>query len=75
MVIHSIDDAGVTILQQDGLSRLDYFKLTPGQRVDFGLDEVSAIAALRREGQAAIAHERWIEAGMVLEDWLQRRRG
>lgn len=71
-VIDSINDAGVTIRHRDGLSRLDYYKLTPAQREDFGLDEVSATAALRGEGQAAIAYERWIEAGMVLVRQQQR---
>jgi len=71
-VIDSINDAGVTIHHQDGLSRLDYFKLTPGQRLEFGLDEVSATAALLREDQAALAYERWIDAGMVLVRQQQR---
>jgi hypothetical protein len=64
-VVTSIDDAGVTLRHDDGISRLDYFKLTPSQREWLGLEQTTAAAALEREQTAAIAYDQWIDQGMI----------
>lgn len=64
-LVTSIDDAGVTLRHDDGISRLDYFKLTPDQREWLGLEQATASAALEQEQLAAAAYDQWIDQGMV----------
>jgi len=60
----SVSDAGVTIRHDYGSARLSYKDLTPRQRAEFGVEEVTALAAERTERERAEAYESWIEEEM-----------
>lgn len=62
----SVNDAGVTIRHRDGSARLRYCDLTDGQRLEFGLDEATSLAAVQEERKKALAYEQWLEDELVI---------
>ena len=73
VTVASIDDAGVTIRHADGSARLRYAGLDDGQRVIFGLEESSSLAARQVEARESLAYERLIDSRMaVIQDKQSR---
>ncbi len=66
VAIVSIDDAGVTIRHADGSARLAYADFDEGQRVIFGLEEGSSLAAQEEEERQSLAYERLIDSRMAI---------
>jgi uncharacterized protein YqgQ len=56
----TVDDSGVMLRHKDGSARLRYGDLTEEQRCFFGLEEESAIAAMKEELRRAQAYEQWL---------------
>lgn len=61
VTVLSVDDSGVLLRHRDGSARFGYEDLTEEQRWHFGLDEESAIAAMKEEQQAAREYEAWLK--------------
>jgi|GEM_PF-7100267 len=59
----TVDDTGVMLRHQDGAARMRYEDLTDEQRCFFGLEEESAIAALKEEHRRAQDYEQWVRNG------------
>jgi len=59
--VMSVTDAGVTIRHRDGSARLRFHDLTDNQRMEFGLDETTALAAVQEERKKAAAYEQYLE--------------
>jgi len=59
VTVVTVDDAGVMLRHEDGSARMRYEDLTEDQRCLFGLEEESAIAAMREEQQRAREYEEW----------------
>lgn len=57
--ITNIDDAGVAIRHSDGTARLDIHDLGEQKAAEFGIEKASALVALAKEEQQAIAYEQW----------------
>ncbi|WAC18462.1 hypothetical protein OVA24_14600 [Luteolibacter sp. SL250] len=56
----TVDDTGVMMRHRDGSARMRYEDLTEEQRCFFGLEEESAISALKEEHQRAHDYEQWV---------------
>ncbi|RYD37673.1 MAG: hypothetical protein EOP87_03070 [Verrucomicrobiaceae bacterium] len=59
----SVDDSGVTLRHQDGSARMRFEDLTEEHRCLFGLEEESAIAAMKEELRMAHHYEQWVRSG------------
>ncbi len=65
VTIVKVGDSGVVIRHESGAATLRYSDLTPEQSEMFGLEEGSALAAEKREQEAAVAYDRSIDQGMI----------
>lgn len=59
--ISGVDDSGVSVRHEHGAARLRYAELSDEQRLFFGLEETTALAAEDREHEEALAYERGID--------------
>lgn len=60
-----VDDSGVLIRHENGSARLGYADLTNDQRLFFGIEESSALAAVAREREEALNYEQSIDIQMA----------
>ena len=60
-----VDDSGVLIRHENGAARLGYADLSNEQRLFFGIEESSALAAEERERKEALLYEQSIDMQMA----------
>lgn len=60
-----VDDSGVLIRHDNGAARLGYADLSNEQRLFFGIEESSALAAEERERKEALQYEQSIDMQMA----------
>jgi len=61
VLITKIDGGGVSFKHADGVARLRFDELSPGQRKYFGLDEETAVEIYRKEAERRAAYEKLVE--------------
>jgi hypothetical protein len=60
VTVVTVDDTGVMLRHRDGSARMRYEDLTEEQRCFFGLEEESAIAAIKEEQRRAQDYDQWV---------------